>query len=509
MSCFLGIDLGTSGLKSVLIDEKGKVLASATAWYPLYQPQNGWAEQDADDWIQAAKVSIGAVLRDAELSADAIVCVGLTGQMHGLVLLDDRDRPIRRAILWCDGRSSAECDEMTVRAGGRDKLIEYCANPAIAGFTASKALWVRNSEPQNWERARKMLLPKDYLRLRMTGEYASDASDASGMQLYDVTHRRWSDELLAAFEIDRKMLPDVYESPEVCGRVTASAAAEFGLCAGTPVVAGAGDNAASAVGMGAVREGEAFVSIGSSGVVYAHSRLPALDPLGRAHTFCSAVPGEWHMMGVTQGAGLSLKWFKDTLCGGLVEKAKASGKNVYAMLDELAAASPIGSNRLIFLPYLMGERTPHLDPLARGAFVGLSASHTLGDMARAVMEGVAFSLADCLGVLGEAGVKPKSLVAVGGGGTSALWRKIICDAMNTEVELSPTAAEGAAYGAAVLAAVGGGAFSGVNDACSALTVRKPACSPDVERAARYAEVYNIYRALYPAMQKSLHDLAEI
>lgn len=509
MSCFLGIDLGTSGLKSVLINEKGAVLASATVEYPLYQPQNGWAEQDADDWIAAAKASIHTVLGDAGLSAEQVACVGLTGQMHGLVLLDEHDCPIRRAILWCDGRSAAECDEMTVRAGGRDKLIAHCANPAIAGFTASKALWVRNNEPENWSKARKMLLPKDYLRFRMTGEYASDASDASGMQLYDVAHRRWSDALLAAFEIDRKMLPNVFESPEVCGRITPSAAAEFGLCAGTPVVAGAGDNAASAVGMGAVREGEAFVSIGSSGVVYAHSKLPALDPLGRAHTFCSSVPGEWHMMGVTQGAGLSLKWFKDTLCGGLVAEAKASGRSVYAMLDELAAASPIGSNRLIFLPYLMGERTPHLDPMARGAFVGLSASHTLGDMARAVMEGVAFSLADCLGVLGEAGVCPKSLVAVGGGGTSALWREIICNVLNTEVELSPTAAEGAAYGAAVLAAVGGGAFGGVVEACSALTGRSPECSPETDRAARYAEVYGIYRALYPAMRENLHKLAEI
>lgn len=509
MSCFLGIDLGTSGLKSVLIDEKGAVKASATVEYPLYQPQNGWAEQDADDWIEAAKSSIHAVLGDAGVAADSVVCVGLTGQMHGLVLLDEHDRPIRRAILWCDGRSSAECDEMTRLAGGRDKLIGYCANPAIAGFTASKALWVRNNEPDNWNRARKMLLPKDYLRFRMTGEYASDASDASGMQLYDVVHRRWSSELLDAFGIDRSMLPDVYESPEVCGCVTASAAGEFGLKAGTPVVAGAGDNAASAVGMGAVREGEAFVSIGSSGVVYAHSKLPALDPLGRAHTFCSSVPGEWHMMGVTQGAGLSLKWFKDTLCGGLIEKAKALGRSVYALLDELAAASPIGSNRLVFLPYLMGERTPHLDPLARGAFVGLSASHTLGDMTRAVMEGVAFSLADCLGVLSEAGVKPKSLVAVGGGGTSALWREIVCNVLNTEVELSPTAAEGAAYGAALLATVGGGAYKNVVDACEAVTSRKPACAPANDCAARYAKVYEVYRALYPAMRDSMHKLAEI
>lgn len=509
MAYFLGIDVGTSGLKSVLVDEKGRVAAAATVAYPMYQPENGWAEQDPQDWVNAAFESIKTVMGEAGVSADEILSVGLTGQMHGLVLLDEQNNVLRRAILWCDGRSSAECDEITERAGGRKRLIELCANPAIAGFTASKALWVRNNEPELWAKAKKMLLPKDYLRFVLCGVYASDVSDASGMQVFDVAHRCWSKELCDALDIPMSMLPEVYESPEVCGFVTAEAAAKCGLKAGTPVVAGAGDNAASAVGMGAVREGEAFVSIGSSGVVYAHTTKPAFDPDGRAHTFCCAVPGEWHMMGVTQGAGLSLKWFKDTLCGSVAAEAKQQGRSVYALLDELADASPIGSNRLVFLPYLMGERTPHLDPSSRGVFFGLSASHTIGDMARAVMEGVAFSLCDCLGVLDEAGVKPDSLIACGGGGTSEVWRDIICSAMDAKLELSPSAAEGAAFGAAVLAAVGAGTYGSVAEACDNMTSKQPACVPDAQKSTAYQPIYEIYRALYPALRESFTKLESI
>ena len=507
MAYFLGIDVGTSGLKSVLTDERGRVAAAKTVEYPLYQPKNGWAEQDPEDWVSAAAQSIRGVLEVSGVPAEDIVSVGLTGQMHGLVLLDAHNRVLRRAILWCDGRSAAECGEITERAGGRKRLIELCANPAIAGFTASKALWVRNNEPEIWSRAVRMLLPKDYLRLRLCGVYASDVSDASGMQLFDVAHRRWSDELCRALDIPVSMLPEVYESPEVCGRITPDAAALTGLKVGTPVVAGAGDNAASAVGMGVVHDGDAFVSIGSSGVVFAHTSEPRFDADGRAHTFCCAVPGKWHMMGVTQGAGLSLKWFRDTLAGDLRARAEHEGRNVYAVIDEEAERSPIGSNRLVFLPYLMGERTPHLDPSARGVFFGLSASHTLGDLARAVMEGVTFSLRDCLEVLGDAGVRPTSLIACGGGGTSALWRDMLCSALETPIDLSPSAAEGAAFGAAVLAAAE--SFGSVESACAAMTSRERACVPDAQKSAAYRPVYGIYRSLYPVLRENYTNLESI
>jgi len=361
MAYLVGIDIGTSGTKTVLFDEKGTVIADALMEYPMYQPQNGWAEQLPSDWWQAVSGTLKAVLEKSGVSAGDISGIGLSGQMHGLVMLDEKDQVIRPSIIWCDQRTAAECAEITDKVGAK-RIIEITANPALTGFTASKILWVRNNEPENYARCKKILLPKDYIRLMLTGEYATEVSDASGMQLLDIGKRAWSDEVLQKLDIDKALLAKVYESPEVSGRINSSAAALTGLKEGTPVVGGAGDNAAAAVGTGVVLEGQAFTTIGSSGVVYAHTNEMHIDPDGRVHTFCCAVPGCWHVMGVTQGAGLSLKWFRDNFCQAEIETAGQMGVNPYFLMDKQAESVPVGAERLLFLPYLMGERTPHLDP---------------------------------------------------------------------------------------------------------------------------------------------------
>ena len=387
LNYLIGIDLGTSATKTVLFDEQCRVIASSSQEYPLSQPQNGWAEQDPLHWKEAAFSTIREVIKASGVDPKDIRGIGLSGQMHGLVMLDGQNRVIRPAILWCDQRTGKECEEITQRVG-YERLLQITANPALTGFTASKILWVRNHEPENYARCRHILLPKDYVRYLLTGVFATEVSDASGMQLLDVPNRCWSQEVLKALEIDEEWLAKVYESPEITGTVTQEAAQATGLLPGTPVVGGAGDNAAAAVGTGVVTDGKAFTTIGTSGVVYAHSSKISIDPKGRVHTFCCAVPGCWHVMGVTQGAGLSLKWFRDQFCQDYVERARQMGIDPYVLMDQDAAQVPVGSNKLLYLPYLMGERTPHLDPDCRGVFFGLSAIHTTQDMLRAVMEGV-------------------------------------------------------------------------------------------------------------------------
>ena len=414
MAYLMGIDIGTSGTKTALFDEQGAVVASHTAEYPLYQPQNGYAEQEPADWWNATVEGIRAVLAKSGVPASSVAGIGLSGQMHGLVMLDGQGQVLRRSIIWCDQRTAAECEEITQRLG-YDRLIAVTANPALTGFTASKILWVRNHEPEIYEKCRHILLPKDYVRYMLTGEFATEVSDASGMQLLDVPNRCWSDEVLEKLEIDRGLLGKVYESPEVTGRITRRVAELTGLAEGTIVVGGAGDNAAAAVGTGVVRDGRAFTTIGTSGVVFAHTDRMAIDPKGRVHTFCCAVPGAWHVMGVTQGAGLSLKWFRDNFCGAEKEAAALMGVDPYYLMDKEAETVPVGANKLLYLPYLMGGRTPHLDPDARGVFFGLSAIHTRKDMLRAVMEGVAYSLNDCMGVFREMGVAIDDMMACGGG----------------------------------------------------------------------------------------------
>lgn len=493
---FIGIDVGTSGTKAVLMDETGAVLRTHTEEYPMLQPKNGWAEQDPADWWEATKRSLFAVCD----GIDAVGGIGLTGQMHGLVMLDDNNAVIRPAIIWCDQRTGKECDEITQKVG-KEALFEITAAPAMSGFTAAKIMWVKNNEPEQFKKCRHILLPKDYIRFMLTGAYSTDVSDAGGMQLMDIKNRCWSDEVLRILEIDKALLPKIYESPEVSGTVNSG---DVPACLlGTPVAAGAGDNAAAAVGTGIVEDGKAFTTIGTSGVVFAHTNEPLIDPEGRIHTFCCAVPGKWHVMGVTQAAGLSLKWFKDNFCEKESEEAKSANIDVYVKLDKMAKTSPIGANSLLYLPYLMGERTPHLDPNARGVFFGLSAMHTKADLLRAIMEGVSFSLYDCVNVLKETGAAVSDMTICGGGGKSPFWSQMLADVYGTQIK-TVACAEGPAYGAAILASVAAGAFSSVECACNALIRNKKNYLPDETNHRAYQTIYDLYRSLYPNL-KSLYQ----
>ena len=507
MKYVLGVDLGTSGTKTVLFDQEGHGICSCTVEYPMYQPQNGWAEQDPQDWANAAVTTIRTVLEKSGVDREDVVSLGISGQMHGLVMLDEQGQVLRRSIIWCDQRTQAECDEIHARVG-REKLIAITANPALTGFTLSKVLWVRNHEPEIYAKCRHILLPKDYVRYVLTGDYATEVSDASGMQMLDVPNRCWSDELLGILDIDRSLLAKVYESCEVTGHISEQAAALTGLSTKTLVVGGAGDNAAAAVGTGVVEDGKAFTTIGTSGVVFAHTDKLAIDPQGRVHTFCCAVPGAWHVMGVTQAAGLSLKWYRDTFCDAEKQAAQQMGVDPYDLMNKEAAQSPIGANKLIYAPYLMGERTPHLDADCRGMFFGLSAMHTRRDLLRAVMEGVSYSLRDCLGVLNEMGVAPEQMLACGGGGKSPLWRQMLADVFNCPVATTVNT-EGPALGVAILAGVGAGLYSSVPEACRAMIHVNPAQQPIAENVPQYAKVYEVFRKLYPANRDIFKALGQL
>ncbi len=507
MAYIIGVDLGTSGTKTVLFDEGGTVIASHTVEYPLYQPQNGYAEQDPLDWKNAALITIKAVMDKSGVSAEEVKGIGLSGQMHGLVMLDQNGEVLRRSIIWCDQRTANECEEITAKVGA-ERLIAITANPAMTGFTASKILWVKNHEPEIYDRCRHILLPKDYVRYCLTGEFATEVSDASGMQLLDIPKRQWSDEVLDKLGIDKTLLGKVYESPEITGGLTQSAATLTGLRAGTPVVGGAGDNAAAAVGTGVVRDGKAFTTIGTSGVVFAHSSQITIDPKGRVHTFCCAVPNCWHVMGVTQGAGLSLKWYRDQFCKAEMETADGMGVDPYYLMDKAAMQSPIGSNRLLYLPYLMGERTPHVDPNARGVFFGLSAMHQKRDMLRAVLEGVAYSLRDCVEILREMNVATNEMMACGGGGTSPLWRQMLADLYACPVK-TLASKEGPALGVAILAGVGTGLYKSVEEGCDAVIKTANTQEPIAENSLVYEPYYQLYREIYPALKDSFAKLASI
>ncbi len=507
MNYYLGVDIGTSGTKTVLFDVQGNVIASKTEEYPLYQPQNGYAEQEPADWANAVLHTIAAVMQKSGVEKSDVKGIGLSGQMHGLVMLDRDNNVIRPAIIWCDQRTAKECEEITERVGA-ERLIEITANPALTGFTASKILWVRNHEPENYAKCAHILLPKDYIRFILTGEYATEVSDASGMQLLDVPGRCWSDEVLQKLGIDKALLGKVYESPEITGTLTAEAAAKTGLCEGTPVVGGAGDNAAAAIGTGVASDGKAFTTIGTSGVVFAHSSQISIDPKGRVHTFCCAVPGCWHVMGVTQAAGLSLKWFRDNFCAAEMQTAKGMGVDEYYLMDKEAEQSPIGANRLLWLPYLMGERTPHLDANARGVFFGLSAMHQKRDLLRAVMEGVTYSLRDCLEVFREMEITVDSMMACGGGGSSPLWRQMLADLFGCAIQTTRSK-EGPALGVAILAMVGTGAYSSVPEACAALIGTDKTCMPDADAVPVYEEYYQLYREIYPQLKGQFAKLAAL
>lgn len=507
MAYILGVDIGTSGTKTVLFSEEGTPVASSTYEYPLYTPRNGYAEQEPMDWWNATVNSIKDVIGQSDIPADEIKGIGLSGQMHGLVMLDAENKVIRKSIIWCDQRTGKEVAEITEKVG-HDRLIEITANPAITGFTAAKIMWIKNNEPENYEKCRHILLPKDYIRFMLTGEFATEVSDASGMQLLDVPKRDWSDEVLDKLGIDKSLLAKVYESPEVTGTVTKKVAEMTGLKEGTIVVGGAGDNAAAAVGTGVVEDGKAFTTIGSSGVVFAHTSNISIDKQGRVHTFCCAVPNCWHVMGVTQSAGLSLKWFRDNFAWAEMETAMSMGVDPYYLMDKQAMEVPIGANRLLYMPYLNGERTPHLDPNARGAFVGLSTMHKKRDLLRAVMEGVTYSLRDCVDVIREMNIDVSDMMACGGGGTSPLWRQMMADLYACPVKTTENK-EGPALGVALLAAVGAGIYSSVPEACGAVIKADKIQKPISENIPAYEKVYSLYKKLYPAMKDSFEELSRL
>jgi xylulokinase len=496
MDYVLGVDVGTGGTRAVLVDRSGAVVSSATCDHvPFASPKIGWAEQDPQDWHRAAGSAIRQAISDAGISSASIKSAGFAGQMHGAVLLDENNQVLRPSLIWCDQRTQPQCDWLNAKLG-EIRIIELTCNPALTNFTLTKLLWVRDNEPDIWKRFRRVLLPKDYVRFRLTGEHAIDVADASGTLMFEVAHRRWSEEVMSAADLPMNCLPKVYESPEVCGRISAAGATHTGLKEGTPVVAGAGDQAGGAVGMGIVRAGAVSATIGTSGVVFAATDSPAMDKKGRVHTFCHAVPGRWHVMGVTQAAGLSFRWLRDLL------RTSSNGLS-YDDLTREAAAVPPGSDGVLWAPYLMGERTPHLDPNARGTLTGLAASHARAHVARAVLEGVAFSLKDTFSLFEEMHVPVTKIRLGGGGARSDLWRQIQADVYAHEVEIL-AAEEGAAYGAALLAGVAAKFWSSVEEACDAVVKVQQRITPQPHATATLEEQYQNYRKLYPAL-KSLFE----
>lgn len=506
MKYLIGIDVGTSATKTVLFDERGEVIAQASREYPMEQPENGWAQQRPEDWRDAVLATLKEVSKAVEDKED-IKGIGLSGQMHGLVMLDEEGKVIRPSIIWCDQRTKEEVGDM-LEAMPRERWIQITANPPLTGWTAAKICWVRKHEPENYRRCRHILLPKDYIRYVLTGEFATEVSDASGMQLLDVPNRCWSDEVLAALDIDKSLLGKVYESCEATGTLLPEIAKEVGLSGQVIVAGGAGDNAAAAVGTGIVRDQKAFTTIGTSGVVFAHSSKVTIDPKGRVHTCCCAVPGAWHIMGVTQAAGLSLKWFKDQFCQEDIRQAEAAGKDVYDQINADAASVPPGSEKLIYLPYLMGERTPHLDPDCRGVFFGLSGIHTKKHMLRAVMEGVAYSLCDCNQILKEMGIEVTEMMACGGGGQSPLWRQILADLYQCSVK-TVKQSEGPALGAAILAGVACKIYPSVEEACDRIIREESQTSPEPSEAELYAAYHQVYQGLYRSLKEDYQKLAKL
>lgn len=508
MSVFLGIDIGTSGTKTLAINPAGEILAEATSLYPSYHPKPLWSEQDPEDWWQATIKTVRSTVRKAKIKPADVKAIGLSGQMHGSVFLDKNDRVLRRALLWNDQRTAAECDEMERRVGGREKLIQLVANPALTGFTAPKVLWLRNHEPRHFEKTRKILLPKDDVRRRMTGEYATDVSDASGMLLLDVANRCWSKPLLSALELDIDLFGTCYESEEVTGKLTREAAKTLGLTTDCAVVGGAGDCAAGAVGNGIVSRGVLSTSIGTSGIMFVHSDTVKIDPAGRLHTFCHAVRGKWHMMGVSLSGGGCLQWFRNRLCEAEIALSKRNKRDPYDTLTEEASKIAPGSEGLFFLPYLAGERTPHADPDARACFIGLTLAHGRGHMVRSVMEGVAYAMRDSLSIIEEMGVPVRQIRASGGGSKSPLWRQIQADVFGQKV-VTLQAEEGPAYGVALLAAVGAGAFKNVEEACAA-TIKVVKETPVNRSAKRYYDRgFPIYQQLYRSLKDDFKAISAL
>lgn len=492
MGFVVGIDVSTTATKAVLVDPAGAVVGIGTADQQVQMPRPLWSEQDPETWWAATRQALAALFRSTGTAAADVEAIGLTGQMHGAVLLDEAGLVVRPAILWNDQRTAAECDEIRMRVGP-ERLVAITGNDAITGLTAPKLLWVRRHEPEAWARVRHVLLPKDFLRLRLTGEFAMDKADGAGTLLFDLAGRTWSRDVLAALDLDPGLVPPTFEGPEITGTVSAAAASATGLRPGTPVIAGGGDQSANAVGVGVINEGSVALSLGTSGVIFAATRSPIFEPRGRVHAFCHALPDRWHLMSVMLSAAGSLRWFRDALAPGVD----------FGELASEAGGVRAAEDGLFFLPYLTGERSPHPDPLARGAFVGLTLQHDRRHLTRAVLEGVAFGLRDGLDLMIAAGMDPPTEIRASGGGlASPAWRQILADVLGADLA-TPSTTEGAAFGAAVLAAVGVGWFADVSSATSALVRTSPVASPSPMRV-MYAEAHEAYRALYPALAPTFH-----
>lgn len=504
MRILLGIDVGTSGTKALACDERGRVLATADSPHPLLTPKPGWSEQRPDDWWKATVAAVKAVLRKAKIKPESVVGVGFSGQMHGSVFLDSANKVVRPALLWNDQRTAKQCDEITSLVGGRSRLVELVGNPALTGFTAPKILWLRENEPKKFERVRTIILPKDYVRFKMTGEHAIDAADASGTLLLDVRHRNWNQTVLDALHIDRAMLPKVVESSDVVGTLTKSAAKELGLRAGTPVVAGAGDQAAGAVGNGVVSSGIVNASLGTSGVIFAASDSPTFDPLGRVHTMCHAMPGKWCVFGCMLSAAGSFEWLAQEL-GGIVGQSNRS--NIFTKLTDLAQKAPPGCEGLFFLPYLTGERCPHPDPLARGAWVGLTRRTTRAMIVRSLLEGVTFGMADMLAILrDEMKIPVTEARGTGGGIKSDFWRQLQATIYNTPLVVT-NSTEGGAFGAALLAGVGANVWPDVETACRQTIKPAKTTKPNRKLIGTYAKHHAVYGKLYGDLKARFAEIA--
>ena len=506
MQYLIGADIGTSSAKTVLFDRAGTPVSSYTCEYEVCQPRNGWAEQDPEDWWKGFCAGVRAVLSESGVAPEDILGIGLSGQMHGLVMLDEDGKPLRRSIIWCDQRTGAEAEWMTERIG-REKLVQITGNPAITGFTAAKLLWVKRHEPELYARCRHILLPKDYIRLRLCGVYASDVSDASGMQLMDIRERCWSEEICSLLGVDMALLPKLYESQDKTGEVTEDAAAETGLHAGTLVCGGAGDNPASAIGTGVFEEGRAFTTIGTSAVTYAVSDEIRIDPGGRVHSLCASVPGKWTVMSCTQAAGLSLRWLRDTICAEEKREAERTGADAYDIMTREAETVPIGAGQLIYEPYLMGERSPHLDPDCRGTFIGLSAGHTRANLIRAVMEGISYSQRECVDIFREMGVRIDDMLVCGGGARNPFWRQMLCDLYDCPVS-TLRSGQGGALGAAILAGVAAGMYPSIAEACTRMIRKQDTVRPIAAHTRAYEPYYRIYRKLYGTLRETFRELAE-
>jgi xylulokinase len=507
MAYYLGLDIGTSGTKALLITAEGKPVASDTQEYPLYTPRPLWAEQRPEDWWEAVQTVSKNVLAKAGIRGEEIAGIGLSGQMHGSVFLDKDNNVLRPALLWCDQRTQAECDWITAQVG-QENLVKYISNPVLTGFTAPKIVWLRNHEREIYDKVVKVLLPKDYIRFKLTGVHATEVSDASGTALLDVANRRWSQEVLDAAGIPRSFMPECAESIEITGQVHAEAAALTGLAIGTPVAGGGGDQAAGAVGSGIVETGVVSSTVGTSGVVFAYSDTPATDPKLRVHTFCHAVPGKWHTMGVVLSAGGSLRWLRDTFFQPEGVVGRTIGEDPYNLMAEGARHVPAGSEGLIFLPYLTGERTPYPDANARGTFFGITLRHGRQHFARSVFEGVAYALNDTFQIFEEIGVPITQVRASGGGAKSPVWRQIHADVTgHPHVTLSVD--EGPALGAALLAAVGTGAYATVAEACHAAIQTVAETQPNAEAHAAYQKYYDVYQALYPALKEQFAAVSAV